>query len=68
MAEERDTNPMSLDEHLRAVWHALEIAAEATEQLRGVTEKQVQEIDLLRLRIQRLEDLLERLPTRPLSK
>jgi hypothetical protein len=56
-----DTNPMTFDERLQAVWRALERVSEESA-------KQAQEINSLRLRVKRLEELVERMPTTPLDR
>lgn len=60
MTEDTGTNPMSFDEHLLAVYQTLEKQAE-------MIETQAIEMHLLRLRVKRLEETLERLPTQPLE-
>lgn len=61
MAEdERDTHPMSFDEKLRAVWVAINSLSE-------LMQKQAEENQILRLRVQKLEAFVEGLPTQPID-
>lgn len=61
MADEQvPTQPMSFEDHLRAVWQALEQVSE-------LAAKQAREIEALRLQVKRLEEIIERLPTQPLD-